>query len=77
MVAKAGDLTIAFVVKGLALVNLHVNDRLGVNAEFILLIELVLQCNGSVVGTEDFRAQVLHEALQVIVQTACVDLFEK
>ena len=77
MVAEAGDLTIAFVVKGLALVNLHVNDRLGVNAEFILLIELVLKCNGSVVGTEDFRAQVLHEALQVIVQTACVDLFKK
>jgi hypothetical protein len=77
MVAEASDLTIAFVVKGLALVDLHVNHRYGVNAEFILLIELVLQSDGSVVGAEDFRAQVLHEALQVIVQTTCVDLFEK
>lgn len=77
MVAEAGDLTVAFVIKGLALVNLQVNHRHGVDAEFILLIELVLQSNGGVVGTEDFCTQVFHEALQIIVQTACVDLFEK
>mmetsp|Transcript_7769 Transcript_7769/g.9662 ORF Transcript_7769/g.9662 Transcript_7769/m.9662 type:complete len:251 (-) Transcript_7769:1082-1834(-) len=69
MVTQNCDLAICVVVEGIQLI-------LG-EAEFVLHVEsvqLCLQCEGGIVGSEHLCGQVLHEGLEILVEVCWEDL---